>query len=173
MPQMERNVDIESIDSDSLFGIEALKHQSIGQKILFYGCLLLGILSNTLMPHFLHTPGIVNVAAFMTFLMIGIAGGCNYSQDISYGKYISLLIFEKKKVLTYQSPEDIRYAKRRKLKDMTEQKEKQSRGEQKRMIFKAVALILAIILMVAGIYCLKSYRLSTMVHHEVEGGMYE
>ncbi|MCR5339266.1 MAG: hypothetical protein K6E75_12000 [Lachnospiraceae bacterium] len=171
MPQMERNVDIESIDSDTLFGIEALRHQSIGQKILFYGCLLMGILSNTLLPHFFHTPGIVNVAAFMTFLMIGIAGGCNYSQGISYGRYVRLLIFEKKKILIYQSTEDIRNVKRRSLKEMPE--EKQDKNEQKRMIARAIALILAIILMLAGIYCLKAYRQGTMVHHEVEGSMYE
>lgn len=36
MAQMERNVNLEEIDSDALFGIDALKGQSILQKIIFF-----------------------------------------------------------------------------------------------------------------------------------------
>ena len=35
MAQMNRNVNLEEIDSDALFGIDALKHQTILQKIIF------------------------------------------------------------------------------------------------------------------------------------------
>ena len=37
MAQMNRNVNLEEIDSDALFGIDALKNQSILQKIVFFG----------------------------------------------------------------------------------------------------------------------------------------
>lgn len=56
MVQMERNVNLEEIDSDALFGIDALKGQSLLQKIIFFSCLLLGIVANVCMPMFLHTP---------------------------------------------------------------------------------------------------------------------
>ena len=35
MAQMNRNVNLEEIDSDALFGIDALKNQTILQKIVF------------------------------------------------------------------------------------------------------------------------------------------
>ena len=44
MAQMNRNVNLEEIDSDALFGIEALKNQTLVQKIVFFGCVLLGVL---------------------------------------------------------------------------------------------------------------------------------
>ena len=40
MAQMERNVNLEEIDADALFGIDALKGQSILQKFIFFCCLL-------------------------------------------------------------------------------------------------------------------------------------
>ena len=46
MAQMERNVNLEEIDSDALFGIDALKGQSILQKIIFFTCLGAGIVAN-------------------------------------------------------------------------------------------------------------------------------
>lgn len=48
MAQMNRNVNLEEIDSDALFGIEALKNQTLVQKIVFFGCVLLGVLANVL-----------------------------------------------------------------------------------------------------------------------------
>ena len=36
MAQMERNVNLEEIDADALFGIDALKGQSILQKLIFF-----------------------------------------------------------------------------------------------------------------------------------------
>ena len=58
MAQMNRNVNLEEIDSDALFGIDALKNQSILQKIVFFGCLIIGVLLNVLLPLFFETPRI-------------------------------------------------------------------------------------------------------------------
>ena len=44
MAQMNRNVNLEEIDSDALFGIDALRHQTILQKIIFFGCVIAGVL---------------------------------------------------------------------------------------------------------------------------------
>ena len=64
MAQMERNVNLEEIDADALFGIDALKGQSILQKFIFFCCLLAGIVANVCMPMFLHTPRVVCVFLF-------------------------------------------------------------------------------------------------------------
>lgn len=50
MAQMNRNVNLEEIDSDALFGIDALRNQSILQKIVFFGCVIVGVLVNVLLP---------------------------------------------------------------------------------------------------------------------------
>ena len=50
MAQMERNVNLEEIDADALFGIDALKGQSFLQKLIFFGCLSAGILINVCLP---------------------------------------------------------------------------------------------------------------------------
>ncbi len=163
MPQMERNLDLESVDSDTLFGIEALKHQSIGQKIIFYGCLLGGILANTAMPRFFHTPGVINVLTFTALLAIGITAGCNYTQDMSYGKYVFCMLFGKKKVLPYKSPEDLRHPERR---QKTVEK-KQDEKSQKKMAASALLMILALIAMLSGIYIWQGKKEAEGVHHEI------
>lgn len=44
MAQMERNVNLEEIDADALFGIDALKGQSILQKLIFFAAFWQGLL---------------------------------------------------------------------------------------------------------------------------------
>lgn len=67
MAQMERNVNLEEIDSDALFGIDALKGQSILQKIIFFTCLGVGIVANVCMPMFLGTPRAVCIFIFWAY----------------------------------------------------------------------------------------------------------
>ena len=59
MAQMNRNVNLEEIDSDALFGIDALKNQSILQKIVFFGCVIAGVLVNVFLQLYFETPKIV------------------------------------------------------------------------------------------------------------------
>lgn len=80
MAQMNRNVNLEEIDSDALFGIDALKNQSIFQKFIFFGAVIAGVMLNVLLPLFFETPRIVCVLLFMVLLMIGVAFGCNYTE---------------------------------------------------------------------------------------------
>ncbi|MCR5338174.1 MAG: hypothetical protein K6E75_06415 [Lachnospiraceae bacterium] len=174
MPQMERNVDLEKIDSDTLFGIEALRYQRLGQKVLFYGCLLAGVGANTLMPHFLHTPGIINVLAFAFFLMIGIAGGCNYSQEMTYGRYLMSVLFEEKKILSYRSGEDIRFLKETEVgsngqkAEGAKQIQKQDAGERKRMLAAFIVMILVLVIVLTGIYAGARQKEISNIHHEIE-----
>ena len=47
MAQMNRNVNLEEIDSDALFGIDALKNQSIFQKFIFFGAVIAGVMEKS------------------------------------------------------------------------------------------------------------------------------
>ena len=113
MAQMERNVNLEEIDADALFGIDALKGQSILQKLIFFCCLLTGIVANVCMPMFLHTPRVVCVFIFLGCILVGIAFGCNYTEDLTYGKYLYCYFFKPVKTLRYESTEDIELIKKR------------------------------------------------------------
>ena len=59
MAQMNRNVNLEEIDSDALFGIDALKNQTFLQKVIFFGAVIVGVLANVMLPLFYQTPRIV------------------------------------------------------------------------------------------------------------------
>ena len=99
MAQMNRNVNLEEIDSDALFGIDALKNQTIFQKIVFFGSVIAGVLLNVLLPLYCDTPRIACILMFLGLLLIGVAFGCNYNEDLSLIKYIKLLILLQKKLL--------------------------------------------------------------------------
>ena len=107
MAQMNRNVNLEEIDSDALFGIDALRHQTILQKIIFFGCVIAGVLLNVLLPLFYQTPRIICILAFMAFLMVGVAFGCNYTEDMTYGKYLYFFFFKPTQPLYFKSTEDV------------------------------------------------------------------
>ena len=106
MAQMNRNVNLEEIDSDALFGIDALKNQSILQKIVFFGCVIAGVLVNVLLPLYFETPRIVCILIFLGLLLVGVAIGCNYTEDMTYGKYMFYFFFKPTTPLFYESTED-------------------------------------------------------------------
>lgn len=69
-------------------GIEALKNQTLVQKLVFFGSVILGVLANVLLPIYCGTPAIVCIMIFMVFLVIGVGFGCNYTEDMTYGRYL-------------------------------------------------------------------------------------
>ena len=77
MAQMNRNVNLEEIESDALLGIDALKNQTLLQKIVFFGCVGIGVVLNVSLPLMFGTPTIVCVCLFMVFILIGVAFGFN------------------------------------------------------------------------------------------------
>lgn len=95
MAQMNRNVNLEEIDSDALFGIDALKNQTILQKIVFFGSVIAGVLLNVLLPLYYDTPRIACILMFLGLLLVGVAFGCNYTEDMTYGKYLYCFFFKR------------------------------------------------------------------------------
>ena len=173
MAQMERNVNLEEIDSDALFGIDALKHQSIFQKILFFVCLGLGILANVCLPMFLGTPRVVCIFIFLGLIVIAVAFGCNYTQDMTYGKYLYYFLFKPSKALRYGSREDIEVVKvkARELEKQEEnflRKEKENNPEaQKKTLFKLVGFILAVVVVILSVFVYMKAVKQESYHHEV------
>ena len=173
MAQMERNVNLEEIDADALFGIDALKGQSILQKLIFLCCLLTGIVANVCMPMFLHTPRVVCVFIFLGCILVGIAFGCNYTEDLTYGKYLYCYFFKPVKTLRYESTEDIELIMKRaeelkKEEDLLLKRERNANPrEQRKLLVRLLVFVLVIaILLLSALVYVKAVKPKSY-HHEV------
>lgn len=172
MAQMNRNVNLEEIDSDALLGIDALKNQTILQKIVFFGCVLIGVALNVALPLLYETPTIVCVFLFMAFLVIGVAFGCNYTEDMTYGQYFYRFFFKPTKVLLYESTEDVRWTKKRieALRQEEEaklQKERQADPvEQRKLLMKLIYFVIAMVVLIAGVFIYSGTKEDDK-HHKV------
>lgn len=174
MAQMNRNVNLEEIDSDALFGIDALKNQTIFQKIIFFGCVLIGVVANVAMPLIWETPRLVCIFVFMIFLLIGVAFGCNYTEDMTYGKYLYYFFFKPSKDLVFKSTEDIKLVKIRareirKEEEMTLNRKKQAEPEaQRKLLIKLVAFVVILAVVLIGAFAIKSGdKEKVEIHHKV------
>lgn len=173
MAQMERNVNLEEIDADALFGIDALKGQSILQKLIFFCCLLAGIAANVCMPMFLHTPRVVCVFIFLGCILVGIAFSCNYTEDLTYGKYLYCYFFKPVKTLRYESTEDIELIKKRaeelkKEEDLLLKRERNANPrDQRKLLVRLLAFVLImVILLLSALVYVKAVKPKSY-HHEV------
>ena len=158
MAQMNRNVNLEEIDSDALFGIEALKNQTLMQNIVFFGSVILGVLANVLLPLYYQTPTIVCIVIFMAFLLVGVAFGCNYTEDMTYGRYLYFFFFKPTTPLSYKSTEDV-VAVRKKAEEIKREEEMLLRQQQqanpeaqRKLLIKMIAFVVILVVLIGGVF---------------------
>lgn len=173
MAQMNRNVNLEEIDSDALFGLDALKNQTFLQKIIFFGAVIIGVLANVLLPLFMETPRIVCILIFMVLLLIGVAFGCNYTEDMTYGKYLYYFFFKPTTHIVCESTEDVSQIKKKALElkkeeDMKLQQQRTATPEaQRKLLIKLVAFVLVLVIAIAGVFIYAGTKEETVGHHVV------
>ena len=115
--------------------------------LIFFCCLLAGIVANVCMPMFLHTPRVVCVFLFLGCILVGIAFGCNYTEDLTYGKYLYCYFFKPVKTLRYESTEDIELIKKRaeelkKEEDLLLKRERNANPrEQRKLLVRLLAFV--------------------------------
>ena len=174
MAQMNRNVNLEEIDSDALFGIDALKNQSISQKIVFFGCVIGGVLLNVLLPLFCDTPRMLCVAIFLGLLLIGVAIGCNYTEDMTYGKYLYYFFFKPTKPLYFESSEDVIKIRekavelKREEELMLRQKQQADPLAQRKLLIKVVGFVLVLAIGIGAVFIYSGKKDKDNIHHRVE-----
>lgn len=172
MASMYRNTNLEEIEVDSFLGIEFLKYQTLPQKIVFVGGFVCGgamLLVSTLL---FHLGTMLSLLISFPFLIISIAFGCNYNQDLSLIRYLVLLLRDPVTKLGSLPTEDLNYI-RRKAKDFAEETEvdsdEQSAEEQqkllRRFILIIVALVVFLVVSLAAIFIFKDT--GTGVHHTI------
>lgn len=174
MAQMNRNVNLEEIDSDALFGIEALKNQTLVQKIVFFGCVLLGVLANVLLPMFYGTSTIVCIVIFMAFLLVGVAFGCNYTEDMTYGRYLYFFFFKPTKPLRFESTEDVvkireKAAVIKKEEELMLRAKQQANPEaQRKLLIKMIAFVVILVVIIGGVFLYAGMKEEDYNHHTVD-----
>ena len=179
MAQMNRNVNLEEIDSDALFGIDALKNQTILQKIVFFGSVIAGVLLNVLLPLYYDTPRIACILMFLGLLLVGVAFGCNYTEDMTYGKYLYCFFFKPSTSLTYISTEDVEKVREKALvlkkeEEMTLRQKQQADPEaQRKLLIKLVLFVVVIAVAIGSVFIYKGINQDKNLHHEAGALMEE
>ena len=174
MAQMNRNVNLEEINSDALFGIDALKNQTIVQKIVFFGSVIAGVLTNVCLPIFLDTPRLVCIFIFMVLLLVGVAFGCNYTEDMTYGKYLYFFFFKPSKHLTFRSTEDVAVVKKKAMKIKKEEEMMLKRQQQadpvqqRKLLVKLIVFVLTFVVVISGILIYASSGKEENRHHIID-----
>lgn len=174
MAQMNRNVNLEEIDSDALFGIDALRNQSILQKIVFFGCVIAGVLVNVLLPLYFETPKIVCILIFLGLLLVGVAIGCNYTEDMTYGKYMFYFFFKPTTPLFYESTEDVEKIREKAMEikreeEMTLRRQQQADPvAQRKLLMKVIIFVIVLVVSIGAVFIYSGMKEKDNLHHRVE-----
>ena len=174
MPQMNRNVNLEEIDSDALFGIDALKNQTFVQKVVFFGSVIAGVMLNVCLPLFWEVPRVACVFMFIALLLVGIAFGCNYTEDMTYGKYLYFFFFKPEKTLLYRSTEDVKEIRQKAMQIEKEEemllrmKQKADPKEQKKLLIKLIAFVVVLAMLIGAVFTIGAIKDKENTHHRVD-----
>jgi len=173
MAIMNRNVNLEEINTDAFMGISYLNFQSVPQKIIFILGVVIAIAIN-LLGNFLwniNTMAIIGVSLIP--LLICVLFGCNYNEDLSLFRYIVLIVSNPVKHLNSKPTEDLESLRNKATLLKQEEEALASKSamvtneSQRRLIkvlvFGVIAFIVFIVAFIVAINLLKDED----VHHTV------
>lgn len=171
--QYERNINLEEVDSDALFGIPYLLHQTFLQKIIFWGFMILSSVTFIGTQWFLHLPIIISFFVSIVLGGIGFIFGANQNEHLSIAQYLVLLFFKPIKYVPYKSTEDV-YSIKNEAKIIKEEelvKERMiasaSPESQKRLLIIVVALVVGSLVFTMSFMGISSYKNNHIEHHTV------
>ena len=134
---------------------------------------------NVCLPLFFEVPRVACVFMFIALLLVGIAFGCNYTEDMTYGKYLYFFFFKPTKHLLYESTEDVERMKKKaeeikREEEMRLQRQKAADPKaQKKLLMKLVIFILVIVNAIAGAFLYAGNKDESVKHHTIEEVMEE
>ena len=170
MATMNRNPNLEEINTDAFMGITFLSHQTFGQKIFFFGGVILGIGLNVICNYVLQMNMMVSILMTLVPIMIGIAYGCNYNEDLTLMQYLKLILFRPSKAYYSKSTEDVVYLRaaedRIRMEELRQEMlEQQSPEARRKVLVKLiVGIVVGIILFVVLLIVVMSTK-TNEIHH--------
>ena len=175
MLSMDRNTNLEEIQNGALFGVKYLLHQTIGQKIIFYGAMVAAIvflLWGSLSLDLNMNPYVMVVIAMIP-AAIAVLFGCNYNQDMSVFKYFVHLIKKPYDVYLYKSTEDTEYIKAEMQKTKLEDEAVIARQAGaistniKKQLIKLIIIVVAFFIAIVGVIVYKNATKNDGLHHTI------
>ena len=173
MATMNRNINLEEINADAFLGISLLSHQTMLQKIVFSGGIIIAIVWNLIGNFVFHINPMVIVIFTLIPIVIGALFGCNYNYDLSLIKYIHLILYKPTTILVSKPTEDlvqIKMAASRIARDK-ELKERQANAvspeEQRKLLVKVIIGAAAFILFFVIVIVLLLAGKTEEIHHIV------
>ena len=110
----------------------------------------------------------------MALLMVGVAFGCNYTEDMTYGKYLYCFFFKPTQPLFYESTEDV-VKIREKAKELQREEELLLRARQqadpaaqRKLLIKLVAFVLVLAIAIGGVFIAKGIKDKNNIHHKAD-----
>ncbi len=173
MAQMDRNINLEEINSDALFGISFLDHQSFFQKFIFFFGIIFAIGFMFVGTLFLNMDTLLLMIITFFPLIISVLFGCNYNEDLSVFKFVKLVMFNPVLFLTSKPTENIDHIKSRVSKVAQEEKALSSKKEvftdeaRSRIIKTLVFGILAFFFVLIVVVLILSSLKKPEIHHVV------
>ena len=171
--QFERNINLEEIDSDALFGIQYLAHQTMTQKVILWGNVIIGAVCFIVTQMVFQAPFLLSFFGSLIFVGLGFLFGANQNEHMTIGAYLKLVFFKPVKYVNFKSTEDVSLMKEEagKLK-VEEQREERKKAVatpegQKRSLILVVVLMVVFLVFAFAILGLKSYKENHMTHHTV------
>ena len=173
MASMNRNLNLEEVNSDAFMGIPFLNHQTIIQKILFWGSVILCVAFNLLGNFYFELGSGVTSLITLIPLFFGVALGCNYNEDLSVLKYLILILSKPSKVYISKPTEDIEQLKkaeeRVKRETVLMERQKTTPEQQKQLLIKLIAGIVAGIILLIILMIFIGQAKKEEVHHTIMG----
>ena len=173
MASMNRNVNLEEVNTDAFMGISYLNYQSMLQKVVFIGGIVIGIAINLVGTFLLEIN--INVTMILTLVPIlsGVAFGCNFNEDLSLIKYFKLLISKPVETFYSKPAEDLEQLHQEvdRIKEEAElkqrQQEKMSDEAQRKLLIRmgvvAVVVIVVFVAVLVGIKMMQPEELHNTV----------
>lgn len=173
MATMNRNVNLEEVNSDAFMGIPFLNHQTMLQKVLFWGSVIAAIVWNIVGTFVLHINA--NIIIFTTLIPLGfgVAFGCNYNEDLSLLSYLKLILFKPAVVYVTKPTEDFEQIKTvaARMDREAELREKQKNvtpEQQHKLLIKLLSgILIAVVLFIIALIVIVSSH-EDVLHHIIQ-----
>ncbi|MGO4970515.1 hypothetical protein ACTQ56_00725 [[Clostridium] aminophilum] len=173
MAIMNRNVNLEEINTDALLGISFMIHQTVGQKILLFTGVITGIGFNLANSFWWNLNPLISLFLTLIPLLLGIAFGCNYNEDLTVIRYLILIVSRPVQVYTSAPAEDLEQIRNREEMLRREEEEYGKRNRQmsdeaqmkllKRLVIGVVVYVAVLIVSVTAISSMKTET----KHHDI------
>ena len=114
------------------------------------------------------------IKTFEHLLLVGVAFGCNYTEDMTYGRYLYFFFFKPTTPLGFKSTEDV-VAIRKRAEEIKREEEMMLRQQQqanpeaqRKLLIKMIAFVVILVVLIGGVFMYAGMKEENYNHHTVD-----